>query len=38
MGIENRRLEMLFVAPPMFGRGIGRRLVDTESKNTDWTV
>lgn len=28
MGIENRRLEMLLVAPPMFGRGIGRRLVE----------
>lgn len=28
MGIENRRLEMLFVAPQMFGRGIGRRLVE----------
>lgn len=28
MGIENRRLEMLLVAPSMFGRGIGRRLVE----------
>lgn len=28
MGIENRRLEMLFVSPSMFGRGIGRRLVE----------
>ena len=28
MGIENRRLEMLFVAPSMYGRGIGRKLVE----------
>ena len=28
MGIENRRLEMLLVATSMFGRGIGRRLVE----------
>lgn len=28
MGIENRRLEMLLVAPSMSGRGIGRRLVE----------
>ena len=28
MGIENRRLEMLLVAPSISGRGIGRRLVE----------
>ena len=28
MGIENRRLEMLFVAPSMLGKGIGHRLVE----------
>lgn len=28
MGIENRRLEMLFVDPQMIGKGIGRKLVE----------
>ena len=38
MGIENRRLEMLLVAPSMFGRGLGAGLWSTESRNTEWTV
>lgn len=28
MGIENKRLEMLFVAPQYIGRGIGRKLIE----------
>lgn len=28
MGVENRRLEMLFVAPQSIGKGVGRKLVE----------
>lgn len=33
MGVENSRLEMLFVSPNEIGKGIGRRLVEFGIKN-----
>ena len=28
MGVDGRKIEMLFVAPEVFGEGLGRRLVE----------
>ena len=33
MGIQNKRIEMLFVSPDNRGQGIGRKLIDFAKKN-----